>query len=186
LLALLQRFRRDMFERRDKEWERRLPPAYRPLDHYAGTVNTEWQERWATNRGRIQDENLANEKSHMAITLAPLSERTKYGLDLTRGLLKRMEDVTDSHMAKLVVFQADAGGLPEQDEMHVLNGKYYLVSKKQFVANWRYINQGFQTEIIPVTVDDWRVSPDDAHLNQHANEQVMAALANRVSGQIRQ
>ena len=68
--------------------------------------------------------------------------------------------------------------------MYVLNGKYYRVSKRQFVANWNYINEGFQTDIIPITVKDWRVSPDDAHLNLQANEQVMGDLAKRLRQRI--
>jgi hypothetical protein len=185
LWAVLQRVLRQRgFEQRDKDWERRLPAAYRPLEQYTGPLNTEWQDRWETNEGRMRDENLGNEKSHLAITLFPRSDRMKYGLDLTRALLKRIAETSASNMAKMVIFQADGNSLPEKKEMHVLNGKYYVVSKKQFVSNLSYINQGFQTEVIPITVKDWRVSPSDAHLNLPANEQVIRELAKRLAPQI--
>ena len=184
LWALLQRLRHDMFEQRDRNWERRLPQPYRPLEHYTGQVNTEWQDRWETNKGRIRDENLTNEKSHMAITLSPRSDRMQYGLDLTRALLQRINKVSSSQGAGLLILQTDGNSLPQQDEVHVLNGKYYLVSRRQFVANWDYINQGFETDITPLTGNDWRVSPEDAHLNLQANQRVMRDLAKRIGERI--
>ena len=63
---------------RDRDWERQLPEPYSPLDHYDGPVNREWQERWDTNLGRMRDENLATEKSHMAVMLSPHSKRMQY------------------------------------------------------------------------------------------------------------
>jgi hypothetical protein len=64
--------------------------------------------------------------------------------------------------------------------MYALNGKYYRVSKRQLEDNWNYVNQGFQTEIVPVTVNDWRVGPEDGHLNRAATDQVMEDLARRL------
>jgi hypothetical protein len=108
--------------------------------------------------------------------LAPRSKRMQYGLDLTRALLKKIECVANSHKASFVIFQADINdSTSERDEMYVLNGQYYLVSKRQFIANLNYVNDGFRTEVIPVTGDDWRVGPEDAR----ANEQVMRELAKR-------
>src|SRR5712691_10029491 len=69
-------------------------------------------------------------------------------------------------------------------EVYVLNKKYYRTSRRQAKANWQYVNEGFDTEIVPVTVRDWRVSPDDAHLNKKATEQVMIDLANRLRSRI--
>jgi hypothetical protein len=178
--ALWQRLHLDFFQQRDKEWERRLPPPYRPIEHYAGNVNREWQDRWDTNLARMRDENIENEKTGIAMTLSPRSERTQYGLDLTRGLLKRIEEAANSKGGKLVLFQAEANRLRDEDEMYVLNSRYYLVSKKQYLANLSYLNQGFQSEAIPITVKDWRVGPDNAHLNLRANEQVMKDLAIRL------
>src|SRR5207247_1692504 len=104
-----------------------------PVDHYEGAVRTEWQERWNTNFGSMRNENLATEKSHMSLMLAPRSKRTQYGLDLTHALLRRIQDVVTAHGGELVVFYADTHNFDsEQDEMYILNGKYYRVSKRQW------------------------------------------------------
>lgn len=172
--------------RRDKEWELRLPEPYSPLNHYEGPVNREWQQRWDADQGRMRAENLATEKSHMAVTLAPRSKRTQYGLDLTRALMQRLQEVIASNNGALVVFQAEVPAFEsEDDEMFVLNGKYYRVSRRQFQANWDYVNRGFETEIVPVTVKDWRVSPEDGHLNNRATDQVMSDLAQRLQRRVR-
>jgi hypothetical protein len=170
---------------RDKEWERHLPEPYSPLHRYEGTVNTEWQERWNTNRGRMRDENLDTEKSHMAVMLTPRSKRMEYGLKLTRALIQRIQQVITSHNGKLAVFQVDDHLFDSEDEKtYVLNEKYYRVSKRQFEENWIYINQGFDTYIIPVTVEDWRVGPEDGHLNKQATDQVMRDLAQQLTSHI--
>ena len=170
---------------RDKEWEHHLPEPYAPMRHYEGSVNTEWQERWNTNSGRMRDENVDTEKSHMAVMLTPLSKRMEYGLQLTLALTQRIQQVITSHHGKLVVFQADTHPfISEDDETYVLNEKYYRVSKRQFEANWLYVNQGLDTEIIPVTVQDWRVGPEDGHLNRQATDQVMRDLAQRLACRI--
>jgi hypothetical protein len=166
---------------RDKYWERGLPEPYVPIDYYDGPVNMEWQERWKSNLGRMRDENLATEKSHLSIMLSPRSKRMQYGLDLTHALTQRIQQVVNAQHGKLVLFQADPHLLTSnEDQMYALNGKYYRVSKRQLEDNWNYVNQGFQTEIVPVTVNDWRVGPEDGHLNRAATDQVMEDLARRL------
>ncbi len=163
---------------RDQTWERRLPEAYSPLDQFDGAVNMEWQARWDTNRGLMRGENLRTEKSHMAVMLVPRSPRTQYGLDLTRALLQRIEQLAVSNHSKLVIFQVDDHYFKSNDEqIYALNGKYFRVGKRQFDENWRYVHQGFEAMTIPVTVDDWRVGSDDAHYNERATDQIMADLA---------
>jgi hypothetical protein len=68
--------------------------------------------------------------------------------------------------------------------VYLLNKKYYRVSKRQFDENWNYINRGLDSEIIPVTVPDWRVGPEDGHLNTRATDQVMSDLAGRLRSRI--
>ena len=170
---------------RDKSWERHLPESYVPMDHYDGPVRNEWQERWNTNFGRMRDEDLANEKSHLVVALTPRSQRMQYGLDLTHALTQRIRDLVAANHGSLVIFQTDIHDfVSEDDQIYVLNKKYYRVSKHQFQANWNYVNNGFDTEIIPVTVKDWRVGPEDGHLNQEATGQVMRDLAKRLRGKI--
>jgi hypothetical protein len=166
---------------RDKSWERQLPTPYAALDHYDGAVRSDWQERWNGDIGRMRGENLATEKSHLSILLAPRSKRMQYGVDLTHALISRIQDVVTAHHARLVVFYEDTQTFDsENDEIYALNGKYYRVSKRQFEANLKDINSGFDTEVIPVTLKDWRVSPEDGHLNREATDLVMAALAERL------
>lgn len=170
---------------RDKRWERQLPEPYVPMDHYSGPVRTQWQERWNTNLGRMRDEELDTEKSHLAVMLAPRSKRMQYGLDLTRALLQRMQRLVGGHHGRMVNFQIDDHTLAsDDDQVYVLNRKYYRVSKRQFLANWSYVNGGFDTEIVPVTVQDWRVGPEDGHLNTQATDQAMADLAIRLQYRI--
>jgi hypothetical protein len=170
---------------RDRVWERSLPRPYVPLDHYEGPVRTDWQERWNTNAGRMRDENLATEKTHFAMMLAPRSERSKYGLDLTRALITRLQQLVVDNSGKLMVFQTDTHDfVSDDDQIYVLNNKFYRVSKRQFLDNWNYVNSGFDSEVIPVTVPDWRVGPEDGHLNARATDQAMAELANRLRSRI--
>jgi hypothetical protein len=168
---------------RDKSWERQLPEPYVPMDHYDGPVRRDWQERWDTNLGSMRDENLDTEKSHMAGLLIPRSKRIQYGLDLTRALTQRIQDVVTANHGQLVLFQVDPDdptAPSEGEQVYVLNNKYYRVSKHQLQDNWSYVNRGFDTEIIPITVKNWRVGPEDGHLNKQATEQAMSALAERL------
>jgi hypothetical protein len=170
---------------RDQQWENKLPGAYSPLGRFDGVVNTEWQERWDTNRGLMRGENLATEKSHMAAMLTPRSPRTQYGLDLTRALLQRIQDLAASKQSKFVIFQVDDHYFKSTEEqVYVLNGKYFRVAKQQFDENWRYVHDGFDATIIPVTVADWRVGPDDAHYNERATDQIMGDLARFLGNRI--
>ena len=171
---------------RDKTWERQLPEPYAPLDRYVGPARTEWQERWDANRGRMRDEALETEKSHMSVMLTPRSKRMQYGLDLTHALIGRIEQLVTAHHGRFVVFYVDNEHDFVSDDEHVyaLNGKYYRVSKCQFVANWNYVNRGFDSEAIQLTEKNWRVGPEDGHLNAQATDQVMAALAGRLRSRI--
>ena len=85
-----------------------------------------------------------------------------------------------------MIFRAGTRTLaPDQDDMYVLNGKYFRVSKRQFEANFSEVNRGFRTEIVPVTEKDWRVSRDDGHFNEQATAQLMRDLAMRLAAGIR-
>jgi hypothetical protein len=109
----------------------------------------------------------------------------QYGLDLTRALTQRIQEVTQAKGGKMAIFQTDEQTFDsDEDQIYVLNGKYFRVSKRQFEENWNYANQGFTAKVFPITVKDWRVSPDDGHLNQPANDQVMGDLARWLRPQI--
>jgi hypothetical protein len=168
---------------RDQEWEKRyLPEPYSPMTEYNGPVNRKWQERWDANLGGMRREDLKNEKSHLAIMLTPRSPRMQYGLDLTRALLHEITNLVSAHGGKFSMFRTSdpSEEINSQEEVYVLNGKYYRSSQIQFEQNLQYKNQGFDHYVIPITIEKWRVGPNDGHLNEHAVDQVMKDLANQV------
>ncbi len=168
---------------RDRHWEKLYPPAYRPLTEVRETVKDDWQQLWDKNERNMRAENLDTEKTHLSITLTPRSERMQYGLDLTRQLLQEIERLTRSRGGQFAIFTAANVPFEEQsieEGVHVLNGKCYATSKAQYYANLDYLNSGFNFFHIPVTMEPWRVGPDNSHLNEHATDQVMKDLAGRI------
>jgi hypothetical protein len=165
---------------RDREWERRYPPAYQPLASFDGPVKDDWQAWWDTNGRGMRDENLATEKTHLAMFLTPRSPRMQYGLDLTRALMREMGALASSHGARFTAF---AVSNPETEEerhdegVHLLNGKLYRTSLAQYRENLGYWNEGFDFRVIPVTLHPSKVGPENPHLNEHATDQVMGDLA---------
>lgn len=171
---------------REKGWERRLPTAYVPLARYSGQARTEWQERWNGNVGRMRDEDLDSEKSHYAVMLTPRSPRMQYGLDLTRALIHRIRTLVTARGGKFMMFHhaVEDGLIPTEESVYVLKGKYYRVSRGQFDANLEYVSEGFEKEVIGVRVAEWRVAPEDGHLNAAATNQVMAELGQRAASRL--
>jgi hypothetical protein len=167
--------------RRDDEWERHLPAPYTPMADYQETANNDWQERWDKNIADMRAENLKNEKSGLAIYLTPRSKRMQYGIDLTHKLLKEIEQLASSHGARFTIFERT---VPESqsapDQVHHLNGFYYKTSSRQFRENVNDIVAGFNYYLIPVTLEQHRVGPEDGHLNEHATDQVMKDLAEKL------
>lgn len=168
---------------RDQEWESRLPPAYEPQVSHEGTVDDTLQLRWNSDMGLMRMEQLDSEKSHLAMLLTPRSRRMQYGLDLTRRLLQEIEKLVVEHGGRFVVFR-HARAEPTKEGTYVLNGKFYGVSTRQFDANLEEVNRGFTTLVVPVTVEDSRVGPEDGHLNEHATDQVMQDLARLISDRV--
>lgn len=184
-LKLTLLFRKNFHWSRDRAWEPRLPPPYAPLANAQGEpVKDDWQQ-WYDARARgMRDENLANEKSHLAIFLTPRSPRTQYGLDLMRALISEMQRTSASHAARFIAFATDNPRSEESthsEGLHTLNGKLYRTSRAQYRANLADFNRGFDFLSIPVTLEDWKATPDDPHLNQRATDQVMRDLAKRLA-----
>jgi hypothetical protein len=170
----------------DDRWESYLPPPYEPMTEFAGPANTDWQHRWNINLGMMRLENLANEKSHLAVSLTPRSSRTQYGLDLTRALLSEIRALVEANSGRFCIFRAGSMPRPSADTstVRVLNGKFYRTSTAQRYANEAYVNAGFRTLVVPITVKDHRVGPADAHLNEHAMDQVMRDLAQKLVAEV--
>ena len=163
---------------RDTIWEKRLPTAYKPLTEFKGPVNYDWQQRWDANLGLMRDENLDIEKSHFAIRLTPRSKRMEYGLVLTRKLLHEIDKLIFANNGRFVIFEVTASSEKPtlEEEVHILNGKFYRTSEHQFRENLNYINNGFRTLDILVPLRNWRVGPADSHLNEKATDEAMMNL----------
>ncbi len=170
----------------DGEWEKYLPPPYRPMTEYKGQVSLKLQELWDSNYGRIRQENLDNEKSHFALALTPVSPRTRYGLQLTQRLLHEIDSLVEKQDGRFVIFNVEKPANdprvfpPPVETVFILNEKYYRMSKTQLKENIRYINQEFQAYTIPVTVEKWRAGPQDGHLNEKTTNLVIKDFAKKL------
>jgi hypothetical protein len=163
---------------RDDEWEKYLPEPYLPMVAYDGGVNQTWQQ--AFDNGTMGGENLNTEKANKAIYLTPRIRRMVYGLELTRRLLQEIQQQVSAQNGKFVIFRVEDDLAKKKDwneEVYVLNGKYYKASKAQREENILYMNHSFDQYVVPVTVEDGKMGSADAHLNEHATDQVMKDLA---------
>jgi len=175
-LALLERLW--LPRRRDADWERRLPPAYRPLEGYQGAV-----DRWmmdALDQGRVQFENLESEKSHFSLSLVPRSPRTEYGIKLTRHLLRRIEETVAAHQGRFIIYRhtVDGGfGLPPHEGVYIFRDRLYRLSPEQFNLSLQDLVEGFTYLGIQLHMEHARFGPADPHLNEHGVDMAMELLA---------
>jgi hypothetical protein len=185
-LKLTLTLRKNFHWSRDRTWERRYPPPYASLtDTHDEVIKDDWQQWYDANLRGMRDENPANEKSHLTIFLTPRSPRTLYGLDLMRALIQEMQRASAEHGARFVAFATDNPRSEEgmhSEGLHRLNGKLYRTSRAQYRDNLAYFNRGFDFLSVPVTLEDWKASANDPHLNQQATDQVMKDLAGRLRG----
>jgi hypothetical protein len=189
-LKLTQLWRKYFPYSREKDWAKFLPSPYVPMTSYNGPVNYDWQKRLEASPLYLRYENFDTDKNDRALYFTPRSPRVQYGLDLTRKLLQEMEQLAASHGGRFAIFRAEnppsatSGKGAVEDTVYILNGKFYQVSSRQYKENLDYLSQGFSSYIVPVTVDPANVGPEDAHLNEHANDQVMRDLAAAIESAI--
>lgn len=178
----------------DKMWERYLPKPYEPLTGYEGKYLTDWDPSDPEGKNPyLRFENLKNEKTHFSVDLYPRSERTQYGLDLTRKLLGNISELAGEHRSNFVIFDAlntdDQQRLKSKEAddviVHRRDGLFYRTSFRQTMANLAYANEGFTFFSIPILVENWKVSDTDRHLNCGANDQVMRDLAGKIVEHLR-
>jgi hypothetical protein len=178
----------------DESWERRLPPPYKPLTEFHGPYLTDWDPADPANGNpAMVMENLATEKTHFSLHLSPRSKRMDYGLALTRKLVSAIEELVQSHNGQFFIFQptppsktaAADDGKSSEPVAHKVGNLYYLSSDAQTYENYKYLIDGFKLLAVPLTLEKWKVSETDSHLNCAANDQVMRGLAEKLVEQTR-
>jgi hypothetical protein len=178
----------------DRTWERYLPKPYEPLTRYDGKHVTDWDPSDPKNRNPyLPFENLKNEKTHFSVDFHPRSERMQYGLDLTKKLLGRINDLAGEHHSRFLIFETlnpDEQRMSKNKEtddviVHKRDGLFYRTSFRQTLANLAYANEGFTLFAIPILLEAWKVSDTDRHLNCRANDQVMRDLAGKIAEHLR-
>jgi hypothetical protein len=178
----------------DERWERYLPAPYQPLTRYEGSFLTDWDPSEPNNKDPyLKEENLKNEKSHLAFSLYPRSERMQYGLDLMGRLIGKINDTAREHDSSFFLFYTltpdDQQGLKNEkiDDVivHKRDGLFYRTSFRQLMATIVFVNEGFTKIAIPILLETWRVSETDGHLNCAANDQVMRELAGNIASSYR-
>lgn len=189
-LKLTQLWRKLFPYSRDKEWAAFLPSPYMPITSYTGPFKDEWQKRLDASPQYLHYENFDTDKNDRALSFKPRSPRVQYGLDLTRRLFQELANLAASHRGRFAIFRAENSPTATNDNgvvgdgVYILNGKFYQVSSTQYQENLDYLTQGFSSYVVPVTVEPAIVGPEDAHLNEHANDQVMKDLAAEIEGLI--
>jgi hypothetical protein len=185
---------------RDDKWEAsQLPPPWQPESNVQSGDLT-WERM--RNENRLVGEHPESEKSHLAIGLTPASERMKYGIKLARRLLAEMERLTTAQGGRFMVIQvkvppghpisaldttlmyrtAYTPGHPAPPvQTYLWKGRCYRVSVEQAEQNWNAVNQGFETQIIRLSLSDWPLNDADSHLGPKANDAAMRELARRLA-----
>ena len=176
LVHLWQRIFSNPLRGIDEQWAAQtMPPPYQPQTSYEG----EYLD-WTGHR----IENLQNEKAHAAIQLFPTSDRTRYGIALTQALFQKVEQKAQVSGAKTIFFYRDEyPELPTDTTITIIKqGKgYFTLSKKEYNRNIELLMHPINAIQVPLLEKDWRISPDDGHLNAHANAQVMKTLVDSLS-----
>jgi hypothetical protein len=179
-LKMTQLWRKFFPYSRDKDWAKFLPAPYAPMASYDGPVREEWQKRLEASPLYLRYENFDTDKNDRALYFTPRSPRVQYGLDLTHKLFQDMRILTVTHGGQFAILRAENPPSATEDGVYILNGKFYKVSSGQYKENLDYLTDGFSSYLVPVTVEPPNVGPEDAHLNEHANDQVMRDLANAI------
>jgi hypothetical protein len=125
-------------------------------------------------------ENFSNEKTHFILEFENVSPRTKYGIALTKELLKKTQELTEGNKAKYILFNRESEPKASSDTSSYFvfkNNEYYKVSKKTNQKSIETILKEFPSYDIPLKVKDYRVSENDGHLNLEGNLQVLKTLS---------
>ncbi len=168
---------------RDAAWEATMPPAYTPVSPVAAQSAPVWTPD--VPAGRMADENLLNEKSHLALGLTPASPRMEYGIQLTRALVAEIQSLAVANKADfrlLLVKPVESPGKTEG--VLSVRGRWFRYSSQQEQVNVAGIIDGFPCLNVSVDTPKWMLAPDDPHLNERANDRAMELLASLLEGSI--
>ncbi|QWR78805.1 hypothetical protein [Candidatus Magnetomonas plexicatena] len=185
-LRLIELYNRIFLKYKDKTWETHyLPKPYEPLTNYHDSdsiIKYDFPET----------ENLTTEKSHIAITLTPRSERMNYGIRLTNRLIKEIESLTVKNGSKFVTFwdETDWGTRKNAFWYYISNdaselvfksnGKYYKSSKHQYDQNISDVFSDIKHYRIDIKEKNWFKSHDNPHLSLKALDECMHKLADKI------
>jgi len=152
---------RPMFIDLDRNWTTLLPKA----DPGAAT---------APPSAEIQshvDANLEEQRTAWSIWLTPRPARVKYGMALTRALLRHMQDLSRLRGARFEILLTPIHGRPHSDAPMALvhDGHWFLADPATRDAAIAEISTGFDTITLP--------AEDDPAATPEAARQMMVRLA---------
>jgi hypothetical protein len=167
-------------EQRSDQWEESiLPVSYKALSEYQGEVDYSWQEQWDSGN-RLGLENINSERNGFAGWLTPRSNRMQYGIDLMQKLLSKMKELTEANNSQFIVFKEENQetlDYVKDKRTHFLNGKYYILTLKQYQDNLKDLFRNYEFYNIPLKMDNYTMSEDNRHLNLEANNKLMEELS---------
>ena len=170
----------------DAAWsERYLPPPYAPVEPRPELEPVMlWQSLYNRGWGFMSLEQFGTDKSNYAIGFVPVSPRIRYAIELMNALLHRTKELVESRGGTFLAFRSKTrtSRLFGQ-EMHleprpyVIHDKLFRFSFKQEWDNIDEINEGIEYYDVDCEIDDWRLTPEDWHLNEAAVGDVVKKLA---------
>lgn len=165
---------------RNLEWEQYLPAPYEPFAQYEGPVSKRTYPYGASRT--LTKDALEHDQSFMNLYLTPPSLRIMYALNLMRRLFAEMDKIVSRNKGRLILFTAEPVGdkILDGDEVIEVAGKYFKLSAEQRERNIEYITSGYRHYHSSVYLENWAVGPMDGHLNQHAVDEAMADLADKL------
>ena len=169
------------FEDFETDWAARMPPPDPGLDHPPPAF-----DRVARTFEAIEDQ-----RSLWSILQTPRPAKMEYGIRLTRALLGRMKELAESKNAAFVVVREDNFTptavsqaariglemyLPGKTAVEH-NGRWILAEEATYHSTVRDVTAGLDVLVMPIRVENPRISPLDHHYIMAGNRQMMDDLA---------
>ncbi len=163
-----------------QKWERDiLPMPYKPLDKYEGLVDYTWQKGWASSV-KLAFKGIESEISTVGMHFTPRSKRREYGIELTRFLFSEIKKTTEANGGHFIILKAERPWEvknSETEKAFFLQGKYFRTSIKQYKNNLKELLDGYEHYRIPLNMENFTISEDNAHLNEKALRKIMQDLS---------